>query len=60
MANHSDCDEAWLPAGEASSFDPDRYSFEWTADYAAFRARPLRWFDDASYAAYQAADGSDE
>lgn len=44
----------------AALFDPSRHSFRWIADYAAFEALPLRWHDDASYAAFQSHDQEDE
>jgi len=46
----------WLPASECEKFSPDAYQHVWNEDYSMFRAVPLRWTDDASYAAYQAAD----
>ena len=33
-----------------------RTDFHWNKDFTAFKAIPLRWFDDASYAAYQGED----
>lgn len=35
---------------------PQRNEFVWNDNFTAFRIAPLRWWDDASYAAYQAAD----
>lgn len=47
----------WYDAKEVAEFNPDAFDLYWNADYSKFRAVPLRWTDDASYAAYQA--GSD-
>lgn len=35
---------------------PQRNEFVWNDNFTAFRIVPLRWWDDASYAAYQARD----
>jgi len=43
----------WLPADQAERYNPGRYDFVWNDDYTMFRAVPLRWWDDASYARYQ-------
>jgi len=48
----------WLPASEAENFSPDLFQHIWNDDYSMFRALPLRWTDDASYASFQAADCS--
>lgn len=34
--------------------NPHRQDVRWNADYTAFQVRDLRWWDDASYIAYQA------
>lgn len=34
-------------------YNPRRHDFVWNADFTAFRAVQLRWWDDASYIAYQ-------
>lgn len=39
---------------------PDRAEVVWNASFTAFRIVPLRWWDDASYAAYQAVDIGDD
>ena len=46
----------WMPRSKAKDYNPNRYDFEWNKDYTKFRARPLKWWDDASYARYQADD----
>lgn len=33
--------------------------FSWNHDYTAYRALPCRWWDDASYAAYQSDNGDE-
>lgn len=38
------------------SFDPVRHDFRWSFGYLVFEPVPLRWHDDASYAAHQADD----
>jgi hypothetical protein len=50
----------WLPASEAEKFSPDAYQHVWNDDYSMFRAFPLRWTDDASYAAFQADAGAED
>lgn len=48
--------EGWLPASQAKEYSPDRYDFEWNANYSMFRPRKLLWWDDASYQRYQSED----
>lgn len=36
-------------------WNPERFDFYWNDDYTAFRLVRLSWWDEASYAAYQAA-----
>jgi len=50
----------YLPASRCEEFNPVRTDFRWTADFAAFLPVHLRWWDDVSYAAYQAADDARE
>lgn len=42
------------PAFEVEGYNAARYDFEWSDDFAAFRPVRLAWWDDRSYAAYQA------
>jgi hypothetical protein len=46
-------EKGWMPAVYAEQFNPERFDFVWNYDYTLFRALPLRWWDDASYARYQ-------
>lgn len=34
--------------------------YYWNADQSTYQCRPIRWVDDASYAAYQAGDDMDD
>lgn len=43
-----------VAAGKYKEYDPDRYDFRWNADYTEVTVVPLLWWDDNSYAAYQA------
>lgn len=44
---------------QAVLFNPQRTEFRWNADFSAFWPIPLRWWDDASYIAYQGDCGDD-
>ena len=44
------------PTQASRLFNPVRHDFSWNKDFTAFRPLALRWWDDASYAAYQGAD----
>lgn len=46
----------WFPASRVQEFDPNRFDIRWNQTFTKFRAIPLQWWDDASYAAYQARD----
>lgn len=46
----------WVPAAEVENYNPNRYDFVWNDDFTAFEPVKLLWWDDASYAAYQARD----
>lgn len=50
----------YLPAVRCEEFNPMRTEFRWSADFAAFLPVRLRWWDAASYAAYQAGDDAHE
>lgn len=39
---------------QACLWNPRRTEFVWNDSFTAFRPIPLRWWDDASYIAYQA------
>lgn len=41
-------------------YDSLRHEFVWNNDFSAFRAVRLKWWDDASYIAYQASDNDGE
>jgi hypothetical protein len=41
-----------VDAGELDNYDPARYDAEFHSD-GSITLIPLRWWDDASYAAYQ-------
>lgn len=51
--------EKWRPVEDAEQWNPDRYDFYWNKDFTMFRLRPLKWWDDESYARYQAGDNQD-
>lgn len=53
-------DAGYLPAARVFEFNPNRYEFCWNDDFSGFIPCKLRWWDDASYAAYQADCGEDE
>lgn len=44
------------PSSAARLFNPQRTEFRWNDDFTAYRPIALRWWDDASYARYQAGD----
>lgn len=52
--------ELWRPREEVNQWNPMRYDFYWNEDYTMFQLRPLKWWDDASYAQYQARDCADK
>ncbi len=47
------------PSSAARVFNCNRFDFRWNDDFSAFYPVALRWWDDASYAAYQAGDDSE-
>lgn len=58
MANVNGAPEGWVeglwyPVADLENFNPDRFDFRWNADYTEFCPVRLRWWDDASYAAWQ-------
>lgn len=38
---------------QTSLWSPQRTEFVWTTDFTAFRPVALKWWDDASYVAYE-------
>ena len=48
--------EGYLPASQVRRFNPRRYDFRWTDDFAGFLPVKLLWWDDASYIRYQGDD----
>lgn len=44
----------YQPAFEVEGYNAARFDFVWSDDFAAFRPVRLPWWDDRSYAAYQA------
>lgn len=44
----------------ARLFSPRTNDFAWNDDFTAFKALPLKWWDDASYIAYQTRDCCDD
>ena len=45
---------------EYEVYNPDRFAFRWNADFTEVDIVPLKWWDDSSYAAYQASDPGGE
>lgn len=45
---------------QAHLFNPQRTEYRWNADFSAFYPIPLRWWDDASYIAYQGYCGDED
>jgi len=45
--------------GQNPPFNPERFDFAWNADFSAYRPLRLKWWDDASYIAYQCGDIDD-
>jgi hypothetical protein len=44
------------PTQASRLFSPRTHDFAWNDTFTAFRPLPLKWWDDASYIAYQAGD----
>lgn len=44
------------PTQASRLWNPNRTEFFWNDDFTMFRPVALRWWDDASYVAYQAGD----
>lgn len=44
---------------EYKEYDPGSHDFRWNADYSEVIVIPLRYWSDATYAAYQSEDGFD-
>ncbi len=49
-----------LDATNCRLFNPMRHDFRWNDDFTAFRPVALKWWDDASYMAYQHGTFEDE
>lgn len=52
----SNVDANTEPSQASRLYNPSRTEFAWNQDFTAFRPVPLRWWDDASYVAYQSRD----
>lgn len=45
------------PIRNVTLYNPKRHDFRWNDDYTAFRPVSCRWWDDASYIAWQCGEG---
>ena len=53
-------EEGYLLAPRAIEFNPQRTEYRWNDDFSGFIPIKLRWWDDASYIAYQSDCGECE
>jgi len=44
------------PSSASRIFSPYRHEFRWNDDFTAYYPIVLKWWDDASYLAYQSGD----